>query len=399
MLSGKENTLSEETVMPAIPLCVPSVHGNEWTYVKDCLDTNWLSAAGPYVNRFEADFAAHLGVTKAVAVASGTAALHVSLLAADVLPDDEVLVSDLTFIAPVNAIRYVGAWPVLVDADPANWEMSTDRVAEFLERDCAPSDGGLRNKVTGRRIGAILPVHILGHPVDMDPLLEAAAHYGIPIIEDATESLGAMYKDRTVGTIGDIGCFSFNGNKLLTTGGGGMAASNNPALTTRMRHLSTQAKEDPIESVHDAVGFNYRLNNIQAALGCAQLERVEALLAAKRRIAETYDKAFADISGVTPMPRAQWAKSALWMYTVLIDSDAYGMDRRRLMGVMDEANIQTRPLWQPMHMSPVHGGAHCLGGAVSSHLYENAISLPCSADLSTEQQERVIALVRRHGSR
>ena len=377
---------------------MPSVHGNEWSYVKDCLDTNWLSSAGPYVSRFETEFADYLGAAHAVAVSSGTAALHLALLAAGVRPDDEVLVSDMTFIAPVNAVSYVGARPVLIDADPNNWEMSSDLVTDFLEHGCVMSADGLRNKDTGRRIGAILPVHILGHPVDMDPLLEAAARFDVPIVEDATESLGATYKGRTAGTLGRIGCFSFNGNKLLTTGGGGMAVSNDPVAAERMRHLSTQAKLDPIESIHDDVGFNYRLPNVQAALGCAQLERIEDHLAAKRHIAATYDKAFADVAGITPMPRAQWADSAVWMYTVTVNADTYGIDRHRLMAALSEANIQTRPLWQPMHASPVYGGAQCLGGAVSAHLHENAISLPCSVDLSPEQQQRVISSVRDFGA-
>ena len=216
-------TQDEETL---IPLCVPEVRGNEWLYVKDCLDTNWVSSVGSYVDRFEVDFAERVGSKNAVATASGTAALHVALLVAGVQPEDEVLVSSLSFIAPANAIRYVGAWPVFVDAEPDFWQMDPRRVADFLEIKCSYKDGILLNKNSGRRVKAIVPVHILGHPADLPAICELAKKFDLGVIEDVSESLGALVGDRCVGTFGDLACFSFNGNKLITTGGGGMIVTD-----------------------------------------------------------------------------------------------------------------------------------------------------------------------------
>jgi len=388
------NTPSEMTETKSIPLSVPSISGNEWAYIKECLDTNWVSSAGPFVTRFETEFAEAIGSRHAVAVVNGTAALHLALLAAGVGPDDEVLVSDLTFISPANAVHYVGAAPVFVDASPQTWQMAPALIADFLENQCEDRDGATVNRRTGRRVGALLPVHILGHPVDMDPVLEIAGRFRLPVIEDATESLGARYKDRMVGALGDIACFSFNGNKLMTTGGGGMVVTDNAEWSDRVRHLSTQAKQDPVEHVHDAIGYNYRLTNIQAAMGCAQLERLDQHLAAKRRIAARYDEAFASLEGIRAMPNADWAASACWMYTVAVDAPAFGMDRSCLMRQLREQRIEARPLWQPMHLSPAHQTAQVLGdGRVSKDLYESCLSLPCSVDLGAEQQEFVIDVI------
>ena len=270
-----------------IPLCVPELRGKEWVYIKECLDTNWVSSAGTFVDRFEDAVAQYIGVKHAVATASGTAALHVALLVAGVQPDDEVVVSTLTFIAPANTVRYVGAWPVFVDAEPLYWQMDSEKLAHFLEKGCRWKDGALFNKVTGRRVKAILPVHILGHPCDMQPIMEAARKYGLAVIEDATESLGSKYQSTMAGHLGDIACFSFNGNKVITTGGGGMIVTDNAEWAKEARYLTTQAKDDPIEYIHEIFGYNYRLTNIQAAMGCAQMESLDEYISAKRRIAAT----------------------------------------------------------------------------------------------------------------
>ena len=290
-----------------IPLSEPCIRGAEWAYVKECLDTNWVSSAGTFVDRFERELAAYVGTKYAVATSSGTAALHVALLAAGVQPDDEVLVSTLTFIAPANAVRYVGAWPLFIDAEPHYWQMDAEKALHFLENQCRWQDGGLRNRATGRRVNAILPVHILGHPCDMDPLLDAALKYDLVVIEDATESLGATYRGRTVGHLGDIACFSFNGNKLITTGGGGMVVTNNQVWADRAKYLTTQAKDDPVEYIHGEMGYNYRLTNIQAAMGCAQMEQLSDFIAAKVAIAATYTQTLGDVPGITPMCEAPWA--------------------------------------------------------------------------------------------
>lgn len=374
-----------------IPLCVPEIRGNEWAYIKDCLDTNFVSSVGAYVERFERDIAVRTGTRYAVATASGTAALHIALLVAGVQPDDEVLVSTLTFIAPVNAIRYVGAYPVFVDAEPNYWQMDVSKVSEFLERECRWVNGELRDMATGRRVKAIVPVDILGHPVDMDPLVALARRYNLVVIEDATESLGAQYKTRNAGQLGDIGCFSFNGNKLITTGGGGMLVTDNEAWAQRAKYLTTQAKDDPIEFVHGAVGFNYRLTNIQAAMGVAQLEKLDEYVNIKRRIAKTYIDALHDIPGIMPMKEAQWAYSVFWMFTVLIDEAIFGMNSRKLLRYLDTKKIQTRPLWQPLHLSPAYEGMRATNCSIAEQLNHKAISLPCSVGLSFEQQQSVIA--------
>jgi len=373
-----------------IPLCVPEIRGNEWRYIKECLDTNFVSSVGPFVDRFERELAACVGSKYAVATVNGTAALHIALLVTGVKPGDEVLVSTLTFISPVNIIRYVGAWPVFIDAEEQYWQMDPQKMSDFIGKGCVWENGELRNKATGRRISAILPVHILGHPVDMDPILEQAKKYNLTVIEDATESLGAKYKRRHAGTLGDIACFSFNGNKIITTGGGGMMVTDNEGWARNAKYLTTQAKDDPVEFVHNEIGYNYRLPNILAAMGCAQLEKLDEYIAIKRRIAETYTSAFKNTLGLTPIREAEWAFSIFWMFTMLVDENKYGMTSRDLLRRLAAQNIQARPLWQPMHLSPAHRGAFASDCSVAERLNRMAISLPCSAGLTCEEQQRVI---------
>lgn len=379
----------------AIPLSVPEIRGKEWTYVRECLDTNWVSSAGSYVSRFEQQMADVTQTRHAVATVNGTAALHIALQVLGVKPDDEVLVSDLTFIASANAIRYAGAWPVLIDAEPDFWQMSPARVADFLDRECDASVSGLIHRSTGRRVRAIMPVHVLGHPVDMDPILDIARQYDLWVIEDAAESLGATYRDRPVGQLGDIACFSFNGNKLITTGGGGMLVTDNAEWANRARYLTTQAKDDPEEFVHEEIGYNYRLTNLLAAVGCAQLEQLSEFIDSKRRIAETYRVAFEGVAGITLMPEADWAQSTRWLYTILVDAKAYGEDSRALMRRLTAARIQSRPLWQPMHLSPAQQGAVDTGCPVAERLNRDALCLPSSVGLTPAQQQRVVDEIRR----
>jgi perosamine synthetase len=386
-------TAGPASAAEAIPLCVPEIGGNEWNYVRECLDTGWVSSAGAFVDRFERELAERAGTAHAVATVNGTSALHVALLLAGVEPDDEVAVSSLTFIAPVNAIRYVGAWPVFIDAESSYLQMDTTALADFLERGCDWRDGVLRNRRTGRRVRAIVPVHILGHPVDMDPVMALARRFGLRVVEDATESLGATYRGRPVGGIGHVGCFSFNGNKLITTGGGGMLVMNDPALAARARYLTTQAKDDAIEYVHGEVGFNYRLTNIQAAMGSAQIERMDEFLSAKRRIAQRYADALGGVHGLQVMQEAAWASSAWWMYTIRMNEARCGVGSRALMAALGARGIQTRPLWQPVNRSPAHAAAEPAGCPVAETLNRTALSLPCSAGLTDAMQDRVIAAV------
>jgi perosamine synthetase len=378
----------------SIPLCEPEIRGNEWQYVKECLDTNWVSSAGKYVDRFEDLLAEYTGRVHAVATVNGTAALHVALMIAGVQPDDEVLVPSLSFIAPANAVRYTGAWPVFIDADPDFWQMEPNLVARFLDEECESRDDELYNRSTGRRVSAILPVHILGHPVDIAPIMELANKYDLPIIEDAAESLGAYYAGRRVGRFGDIACFSFNGNKLVTSGGGGMLVTDCEDWATLARYISTQARDDETEYIHEHVGFNYRLTNIQAALGCAQMEMIDEYVAAKRRTAETYRSSLADVEGIAPMPEASWAAGTFWLYTIRVDPHAFGMDSRVLMRALAEQGIQSRPLWQPLHLSPAHTGAHAVDGAVAEMLWREALSIPCSVGITDTELDTVISCIK-----
>ncbi|MGA3090330.1 MAG: LegC family aminotransferase [Terriglobales bacterium] len=376
-----------------IPLIVPEIGGNEWQYVKECLDTNWVSSVGSYVDRFEKMLAERAGTKYAIATVNGTAALHIALMLAGVESDDEVVVSSLTFIAPANAIRYVGAWPVFIDAEPRYWQINPDAVVDFLEKGCRWDGTSLRNRTTGRRVKAILPVHILGHPVDLDPMLEVAAKYSLPVVEDATEGLGARYRGKNLGSIGNAGCFSFNGNKIITTGGGGMLVTDNAEWAARARYLTTQAKDDPIEYVHNAIGYNYRLTNVLAAMGCAQMEQLDRFVEVKREIARRYDESLCSLPGVRLPEEADWAFGTFWMYTILIDQSKSQINSRELLRELAIMKIQTRPLWQPLHRSPAHNAPGRLPCPNSDALHSQAISLPCSVGLTPAHQGYVIEVL------
>jgi len=376
-----------------IPLCVPEIRGNEWKYVKECLDTNWVSSVGPFVDRFEQELAACVGTKHAVATVNGTAALHIALLVVGVEPDDEVLVPTLTFIAPANAIRYVGAWPVFMDAEPEYWEIDPQKVVDFLEKECRWHNGALYNKTTGRRVKAILPVHILGHPVDMDPILEIARKYDLVVIEDATESLGAKYKGRMVGHLGDIACFSFNGNKIITTGGGGMIVTDNEIWVNKAKYLTTQAKDDPLEYVHNEIGYNYRLTNIQAAMGVAQLEQLDGYIEAKRDHARRYTQLLQDAPGIQVPREAPWAFSIYWFYTLLVDELEYGINSRQLMRKLRDADIKSRPFWHPIHSLPPYVNCQSYKVEVANTLYARGLSLPSSVGITATDQQRVTEVI------
>jgi len=369
-----------------VPLSVPRLGENAHRYVRECLDTNFVSSVGPFVDRFEREFAAFVGVDDAVACASGTAALHVALLMAGAGPGSLVAVSDLTFIASANAIAYTGADILVVDSEPRTWNLDGQLLYEEVER---------RAKA-GERVPAVIEVvHLLGHPADMEPIIALRDRFGITIVEDASEALGATYvggvfAGRQVGSIGDIGCFSFNGNKILTTGGGGMIVSNDRAVADRARHLTTQAKLPGRGYVHDEIGFNYRLTNIAAALGVAQLEHLDAALAAKRGIASRYGEALAGLR-CSPPPSEPWAESTYWLYTILLDENAPSRDT-----VLDELNasaVQARPIFPPIHLQPPYSKVERIGGDIAEDIHERGISLPSSVDLTSIDQEWVIQQV------
>jgi perosamine synthetase len=375
-----------------IPNAVPHLGGNEWKYLKECLDTNWVSSAGPFVDRFEREVAAYVGVPHAVATINGTAALHVALLAAGVGPGDEVLVPSFTFAATAHAVAHCGAQPVFMDCEPVSWGLDPAKTADFLARECVVKGGHVVNRETGRVVRALLPVHLYGHPCDLDPLLELTGRFPIALVEDATEVLGARYRGRRVGGHGLAGCLSFNGNKIITTGGGGMVLTRDARLAAHVRRLTTQGRADAIEFVHDAVGFNYRLTNIQAALGVAQLEQLDGFVDSKRETARWYTEALTRLGGVQPLVEPPWAFSTFWMYSVLLDPRAWG-DVRVLITAANSAGIQLRPLWCPLHRQPAFAGRQTYRVEVADRLYDQGVSLPCSVGITAEQRARVVGFL------
>lgn len=382
---------------PPIPLSVPRLAGNEWAYVKECLDTNWVSYVGPFVDRFERELAVQAGAKFAVATSSGTAALHVALMLAGVGAEDEVVMPGLTFVSPANAVRYCGAWPVFTDIRADDWQWDVAQVARFLERGCAVRAGKLVNQATGRRIAALLPVHLLGGMGDVDAMAELAAKYELPLIEDAAECLGATYKGRAIGApIPDYrGPFrmvatSFNGNKIITTGGGGALLTDDAELAARARHLTTTAKADRIEFFHDVVGYNYRLTNVAAALGVAQLEQLDRHVEIKRAIAARYASELGGGTGVAPHPEPANCRSTFWMYTAKLAGVAQPAIAR-----LNAAGIMCRPIWIPLHRLPPFQSCPC-GSTLREveSLNRSGISLPSSVGLDSASQRRVLAVLR-----
>lgn len=378
-----------------IPLSVPAMLGNEGRYLAECVDTNWVSSRGPFVDRFEAQLAALTNRRHVVACASGTAALHVALLVAGVEPDDEVLVSDLTFIATANAVRYCNAYPVFVDAEPVYWQMDVNKLSAFLTTGCTSDNGTLRNRVTGRRVRAIVPAHILGHPVDIEPIIGLARQFGLRVVADAAEALGADYQSRPVAAWGDLAILSFNGNKLVTTGGGGAIVTDDDGLAERARYLSTTAKDDDVEFLHGEVGFNYRLTNIQAAVGVAQLETLDARLESKKRTADFYNRHLAPLSLNLPQ-QASWAQSSWWQYTVLVD-DAFGLSRPAVAAELDRARIETRPLWTPLSKQPPFRDCQAVHCEHSVRIQERSLALPGSVGIDDDDRQRVVDALRAVG--
>ena len=370
--------------MTSIPLAVPQLTGNESRYVQECLDSGFVSSVGPFVERFEREFAAAVGARHAVACASGTAALHVALQLSGAAPGRVVAVSDFTFIASANAIRYTGAEPLLVDSEPATWNLDTARLHDEV----------VRRARRGLPLPAVIEVvHVLGHPADVEPLLDLRARFGIRLVEDAAEALGATYRagplaGRWVGTVGDVGCFSFNGNKIITTGGGGMIVTDDADTAARARHLTTQAKTPGVGYVHDEVGYNYRLTNVAAALGVAQLEQLPAFIAAKRRIAARYRQALEGVVA-SAVPAAPWAAPSHWLASVLLRDDAPPLTA--VLQRLAAEGVQARPLWPPLHQQAPYRDAARLGGAVGDDLYARGLSLPSSVGLTDDEQDHVVA--------
>lgn len=385
--------MSETAIKNFIPLSEPEISGNEWKYIKECLDTGWISSIGRYVTRFEEMMVDYTGSGYAVATVNGTSALHISLVASCVQPEDEVIVPTLTFIAPVNVVRYCGAHPVFMDCDIDTLCMDIQKVIDFLDNECElRQDGYTYNKKTGRRIKAIIPVHVFGHPVDMDALLEVSQRNNIDVIEDATESLGSRYKGKKVGSLGTAGCFSFNGNKIITTGGGGMVVTNNKDLAERIRHITTQAKKDPFEYDHDEIGYNYRLTNLQAAMGVAQMEKLDRFIDIKRKNAALYTKLLLDFKSIKFLWEKEYSKSNFWFYTIKVSKT----DKKPLMEFLLSKKIQIRPLWKPIHALSMYKDCQTYIIDKAIEAYESCINLPCSISLIEEEIEFVVDNIKKY---
>lgn len=376
-----------------IPLSVPNIAGNEWEYVRECLDTGWVSSAGRFVIRFEQELARYVGASHGVACASGTAALHTALLLVGVRTGDEVLAPSLTFIAPINAIRYCGADPVFFDAD-RYFNLDPEAVRVFLDAETETHDGRTTNRTTGRPIRALLSVAVFGNAGDWSGLYADCRARGIAVVEDATEALGTRYQagdwaGRHAGATADLGCFSFNGNKIVTTGGGGMIVTDDGDLAERARYLTTQAKDDPVAYVHDTVGYNYRMTNVAAAIGVAQLEMLEEFVARKRANHAAYGERLARYDWcelATPPP---YARNNLWMYPLTIRAGRWRDRARELVDAMSEHGIETRPVWYPSHRQKPYRSCRAYRIDRIDEVVSNTLHLPCSTDLREEQIDRV----------
>lgn len=360
----------------------PEFSGNEWGYVKECLDTGWVSSVGKFVDRFERDLAAYTGAKYAVAVVNGTAALHVCLLLAGVERDDEVLIPALTFIATANAVSYCGAVAHFVDSDVATLGLDPAKLADYLAEIAEVRGDACFNRRTGRCIKAVVPMHTFGQPVDLDALVAVCDRYRIALVEDAAESLGSFYKGRHTGNWGCVSALSFNGNKVITTGGGGAILTNDPQLGALAKHLTTTAKVPHQWSFsHDRVGFNYRLPNINAALGCAQLEQLPGFIVEKRRLASAYQQAFADIAGLSVFVEPSFAQSNYWLNVLMLDRD--NADQRdELLETSNVAGIMTRPTWTLMHQLDMFKACPRMENLeVAEEIERRLINVPSSAHL------------------
>ena len=381
-----------------IPLSIPQIRGREWCYVKECLDKGWVSSVGSYVDEFEKKICEVTGAGYAIACINGTAALHTALLVAGGRAGDEVIVSTVTFIAPVNAVSYIGARPVFMDCDEY-YNIDVAKTLEFIKEETVFRNGYTYNKTTGRRIAAVIAVHVLGNAARLEPMLAVCKERNIQIIEDAAESLGTYYSTGVLdgmhaGTVGDIGCYSFNGNKIITTGGGGMIVTNNPDYARRARYLTTQAKDDAVRYVHNEVGYNYRMTNIQAAIGVAQLEQLAEFVANKVANYNTYKEAIDSIVGLSLAEVPPYANNNLWMYALQVEREKYARGRDELMKWLDERGVQTRPLWYLNHLQKPYRDCQSYKIQRAYELSDKTLFIPCSVNLTSSEINSVIENLR-----
>lgn len=372
---------------PRIYLSPPHMGPNEQRYIQEAFATNWIAPLGPNVEAFERELAAYAGARAATALSSGTAGLHLALRLAGVGQGDTVFVSTLTFVASINPILYQGATPVLIDSDESTWNMSP----QALRRAFADASR------TGKLPKAVIVVNLYGQSADMDPIVELCHAHGVPVIEDAAESLGATYKGRKSGTLGDYGVYSFNGNKIITTSGGGMLVSDDEEALVQARHWATQAREPAAHYEHCQIGYNYRLSNVLAGVGRGQLEQLESRVDARRAVFRRYDDALSKLPGIRFMPEAAYGRATRWLTALTIDSAEAGVTAGNLIAALAEANIEARPVWKPMHRQPLLTDCvyypHDEGTSVSDRLFEQGLCLPSGSSLTEREQDKVIGVI------
>ncbi|MDD5560636.1 MAG: LegC family aminotransferase [Candidatus Omnitrophica bacterium] len=380
-----------------IPLSVPNLKGRELEYLKKCISTNWVSSAGSFVEKFEGAVCDYVKSKYAVACVNGTSGLQVAFKLSGVQRGNEVIVPALTFIAPANAVKYLGAEPVFMDCDDY---MNIDpvKLREFCVKECRVTRRGLVNKGTGRTIKAVVPVHVFGNPCDMQEIMSVARTFRLKVIEDATESLGSRYisgdyKNKFTGTIGDMGVFSFNGNKIITTGGGGMIVTGNRLLAEKARYLTNQAKDDPVRSIHQEIGYNFRLTNLQAALGLAQLEQLKKFIRIKKRNYELYCKLLKPARGIKMLGIPKGTSPNYWFYSLLVDEKEYGMGREKLMDCLTEKNIQTRPVWYLNHLQYPYRKHQSYKVKKAQWFWKRVLNLPCSTSLQEKQIRQIASVI------
>ncbi len=351
----------------------------------DAYDSNWVAPVGPHLTAFEKEFSQAVQKSQAIAMSSGTAALHLALEAVGVRAGDDVIVPSLTFVATANAVRYLGAHPVFVDSDPTYWMMNVDLVEQLLED---------RHRANNQ-VAAVVAVDLYGQCSDYDRLSPLCQRYGVPLVEDAAEALGATYRGRHAGSFGEVGVFSFNGNKMITTSGGGMAVTNNPSIATRIRHLATQAREPVEHYEHRELGYNYRMSNLLAAVGRGQLRCLTDRVERRRGIFNRYESSLGDIPGVRFMEAHDPLHAARWLTTLHFDSKMPDSPRDQVIETLKNKGIESRPVWKPMHLQPLYSKAHYVGGTVAQELFETGLCLPSGSSMTEHEQNEVVQLVQK----
>ncbi len=362
----------------------PNMNGNEWKYVKECLDTGWVSSVGAYVDQFEKMSAEFAGTKYAVATSSGTTALHICLIMMGVNENDYVITPNITFVATCNAIKYTGANPIFIDTDEKTWQMDLDLLETFLKNETVQKNGACHYKKDGKRIPVIMPVHVLGNICDMDRLLLLATQYNLTVIEDSTEALGSYYKGKHAGSFGLMGTFSYNGNKIITTGGGGMIVTNDEQLAKKAKHLTTQAKSDPFEYMHDEIGYNYRLVNVAAAMGVAQMELLPAFLTRKKEIIAFYKKELSGVGDIEWQQVSDDVNPNWWLPTIKTAR------QRDVLKILNDHKMQSRPFWVPMNQLPMFkNNIYYNKTDRSEFVYKHCLSIPCSTNITNEEMKGV----------